>query len=110
MPEAAICVQDIDVQCVLQFTLIHAAGCALHRHTSRVIHRLELSFAFQFFVNSAPSRTASFEQRIANGHRPRHGRRRHGDGARQRAYGYVRVVKVERCVDDDGWAIATAIR
>ena len=42
MPEAAICVQDIDVQCVLQFTLIHAAGCALHRHTSRVIHRQEL--------------------------------------------------------------------
>ena len=42
IPEAAICVQDIDVQCVLQFTLLHAAGCALHRHTSRVIHRLEL--------------------------------------------------------------------
>lgn len=42
-PEAAICVQDVDVQCVLQFTLIHAAGCALHRHTSRVIHRLEFS-------------------------------------------------------------------
>lgn len=41
IPEAAICVQDIDVQCVLQFTLLHAAGCALHRHTSRVIHRLE---------------------------------------------------------------------
>ena len=41
--KAAICVQDVDVQCVLQFTLIHAAGCALHRHTSRVIHRLELS-------------------------------------------------------------------
>ncbi len=40
--KAAICVQDVDVQCVLQFTLIHAAGCALHRHTSRVIHRLEL--------------------------------------------------------------------
>ena len=38
-PEAAICVQDVDVQCVLQFTLIHAAGCALHRRTSRVIHR-----------------------------------------------------------------------
>ena len=37
-----MCVQDIDVQCVLQFTLLHAAGCALHRHTSRVIHRLEL--------------------------------------------------------------------
>ena len=25
-------------------------------------------------------------------------------------HGYVRVVKVERSVDDDGWAIATAIR
>jgi hypothetical protein len=36
-----MCVQDVDVQCVLQFTLLHAAGCALHRHTSRVIHRLE---------------------------------------------------------------------
>jgi hypothetical protein len=42
-PEAAICVQDIDVQCVLQFTLIHAASCALHRRTSRVIHRSKLS-------------------------------------------------------------------
>ena len=39
-----MCVQDINVQCVLQFTLIHAAGCALHRHTSRVIHRLEFYF------------------------------------------------------------------
>ena len=39
--EAAICVQNVDVQCVLQFTLIHAAGCVLHRHTSQVIHRLE---------------------------------------------------------------------
>jgi len=28
LPEAAMCVQDIDAQCVLQFTLIHAAGCA----------------------------------------------------------------------------------
>lgn len=37
-----MCVQDVDVQCVLQFTLIHAAGCALHRRTSRVIHRIEL--------------------------------------------------------------------
>ena len=39
--EAAMCVQDVDVQCVLQFTLVHAASCALHRHASRVIHRLE---------------------------------------------------------------------
>lgn len=37
-----MCVQDVDARCVLQFTLIHAAGCALHRRTSRVIHRLEL--------------------------------------------------------------------
>ena len=40
--DAAMCVQDINVQCVLQFTLIHAASCALHRRTSRVIHHLEL--------------------------------------------------------------------
>lgn len=53
LPEAAICVQDIDVQCVLQFTLIHAAGCALHRHTSRVIHRLELSFRYRVFFQSS---------------------------------------------------------
>ena len=46
-PEAAMCVQGVDVQCVLQFTLIHAAGCALHRRTSRVIHRSKL-----FFVRS----------------------------------------------------------
>lgn len=38
---AAICVQDVDVQGILQFTLIHTVGCALHRRTSRVIHRLE---------------------------------------------------------------------
>ena len=47
-PEAAICVQGIDVQCVLQFTLIHAAGCALHRRTSRVIHRSKLCVWFFF--------------------------------------------------------------
>ena len=46
LPEAAMCVQDIDAQCVLQFTLVHAAGCALHRLASRVIHRLELSHSF----------------------------------------------------------------
>jgi hypothetical protein len=44
-----MCVQDVDVQCVLQFTLLHAAGCALHRHTSRVIHRLELYLEFAIF-------------------------------------------------------------
>jgi len=41
-PGAAMCVRNVDVQCVLQFTLFHAVGCVLHRPTSRVIHRLEL--------------------------------------------------------------------
>ena len=36
---SAICVQNIDVQCVLQFTLSLAFCCVLHRHMSRVIHR-----------------------------------------------------------------------
>ena len=49
-PEAAICVQGVDVQCVLQFTLIHAAGCALHRRTSRVIHRSKLFLVFVFVL------------------------------------------------------------
>ena len=40
---AAMCVQNADDHCVLQFTLIIAAGCVLHRRTSRVIHRQELS-------------------------------------------------------------------
>lgn len=52
VPEAAICVQDLDVQCVLQFTLINAAGCALHRRTNRVIHRQEC-----FSRSSSPSKT-----------------------------------------------------
>ena len=45
-----MCVQGIDAQCVLQFTLIHAAGCALHRLASRVIHRPEWSFWFFVFL------------------------------------------------------------
>ena len=39
---AAMCVRSVDDQGVLQFTLILAAGCVLHRRTSRVIHRQEL--------------------------------------------------------------------
>ena len=54
-PLAAICVQSVDVQCVLQFTLIHAAGCVLHRRTSRVIHRLKLFL----FVRFSPSMAAA---------------------------------------------------
>ena len=56
----AICVQEIDAQCVLQFTLNHAACYALHRFTSRVIHRSELC-----------------EQRPPFGDRRRRGRRPH---------------------------------
>ena len=52
-----MCVQDIDVQCVLQFTLIHAAGCALHRLASRVIHRSE--FLFLTFDRSSPGNIGS---------------------------------------------------
>lgn len=39
-----MCVRNVDVQCVLQFTLLLAVGCVLHRPTSRVIHRSELYF------------------------------------------------------------------
>ena len=46
LPPAAMCVRGVDDLCVLQFTLINAAGCALHRRTSRVIHRIELCFCF----------------------------------------------------------------
>lgn len=56
-PGAAMCVQDIDVQCVLQFTLIHAAGCALHRLASRVIHRSE--FCFRTFNHTGPGNIGS---------------------------------------------------
>lgn len=38
-PGAAKCVRSVDDQCVLQFTLVLAASCVLHRRTSRVIHR-----------------------------------------------------------------------
>ena len=45
----AICVQNIDVQCVLQFTLIHTVCCVLHRLVSRVIHRQEFIFSIFYF-------------------------------------------------------------
>ena len=107
MPEAAICVQDIDVQCVLQFTLIHAAGCALHRHTSRVIHRLELSFAFLFSLTArrvAPPRSSNESRTGIDAARTSPARRQRPSESSK----LLRVVKVERCVDDDGWAIATS--
>ena len=59
---AAMCVRNADDHCVLQFTLILAAGCVLHRRTSRVIHRRELffsSFRKRFFF-----RYSSFDHRV----------------------------------------------
>ena len=54
-PGAAMCVQDVDVQCVLQFTLSNAASCALHRLASRVIHRSEVfQFAFYGALSESP--------------------------------------------------------
>lgn len=44
LPRAAMCVRNVDDQGVLQFTLIHAVGCVLHRRGSRAIHRLQLFF------------------------------------------------------------------
>lgn len=41
IPETAICVQVIAAQYILQFTIVIALCCALHRFASRVIHRSE---------------------------------------------------------------------
>ncbi|GCC41158.1 hypothetical protein chiPu_0025136 [Chiloscyllium punctatum] len=51
-PGAAKCVQSVDDQCVLQFTLILAVLCVLNRRTGRVIHREELS-EFVFVLSLA---------------------------------------------------------
>ena len=56
-----MCVQGVDVQCVLQFTLIHAAGCALHRRTSRVIHRSKLFVFFAFVTKQRKLSTQANE-------------------------------------------------
>lgn len=58
---AAMCVRNADDHCVLQFTLILAVGCVLHRRTSRVIHRRELSLGLPPRGGRVwpPSRTAS---------------------------------------------------
>ena len=61
LPDAAICVQKVDVQCVLQFTLLLALSCVLHRLASRVIHRREsfnndlATIDYQRQVSLAPS-------------------------------------------------------
>lgn len=58
---AAMCVQDVDVQSSMQFTLIHTVGCALHRHTSRVIHRSEL-YSYRQLVTQKNDALASRTQ------------------------------------------------
>ncbi|KAL8619360.1 hypothetical protein ACOMHN_057018 [Nucella lapillus] len=63
-PLAAICVQSVDVQCVLQFTLVHAAGCVLHRRTSRVIHRLKLLSVCFFAMERRPQTSGPAPQRL----------------------------------------------
>ena len=54
-----MCVQDVDVQCVLQFTLSNAASCALHRRASRVIHRPKLFLWFSVRSLSRPLLSSS---------------------------------------------------
>lgn len=49
IPEAAICVQVIAAQYILQFAIVIALCCALHRFASRVIHRSEWLFKFYYF-------------------------------------------------------------
>lgn len=48
IPEAAICVQVIAAQYILQFAIVIALCCALHRSASRVIHRSECFYNFLF--------------------------------------------------------------
>ena len=69
-PLAAICVQNVDVQCVLQFTLIHAAGCVLHRRTSRVIHRLKLFLTVSFLLLLSQPREGKRESTPKASRRP----------------------------------------
>ena len=58
-PRAAMCVRSVDDQGVLQFTLIHAVGCVLHRRGSRAIHRLQLFLSFQLVSRAGERREAS---------------------------------------------------
>lgn len=50
IPETAICVQDIAAQYILQFAIVIALCCALHRSASRVIHRSEWFNKFSFWT------------------------------------------------------------
>lgn len=50
IPEAAICVQVIAAQYILQFAIVIALCCALHRSASRVIHRSECFINFSLLT------------------------------------------------------------
>ena len=50
IPKAAICVQVIAAQYILQFAIVIALCCALHRFASRVIHRSE--WFFNYFISN----------------------------------------------------------
>ena len=56
IPETAICVQDIAALYILQFAIVIALCCALHRSASRVIHRSE--WFRQFFIFSSKTLSA----------------------------------------------------
>lgn len=59
---AAICVQDFDAPCVLQFAWFNALCCALHRSTSQVIHRSGSYNVFSLrdvLFDGAPERLAT---------------------------------------------------
>ena len=66
-----MCVQDVDVQCVLQFTLSNAASCALHRRASRVIHRPKLFLWFSVRSLSRPLASLLGESATLSGKRAR---------------------------------------
>ena len=80
-----MCVRNADDHCVLQFTLILAAGCVLHRRTSRVIHRQELfwqkviSHSGGYSVCRSPGMTAPVVLGAEYVQRPRREPRRCGD-------------------------------
>ena len=62
IPEAAICVQVIAAQYILQFAIVIALCCALHRSASRVIHRSECFYKFNYFHNYVLEYRMFFEQ------------------------------------------------
>ena len=67
-PTAAICVQEVDVPSELHFTLIHTVCCALHRHTSRVIHRTKLYMHRFYRASYSPTQDKAIAGRLLTPH------------------------------------------